>query len=81
MSAKLNKLSVDQFPHGVCPYMSGVLIIPGPAAVGSITPVGAGQVSLQPTVINAPCLGRDCALWSEVRDCCCHYVIGEEYDK
>lgn len=63
----MNGINAQQFPFGVCPFMSSMQIVAA-APAGNIVPVNAGGSTVIFT--PAPCLGDQCQLWSgESKQC------------
>lgn len=66
-SASLKKLTDqlgnEQYPNGVCPFMSTVQFIPVRNSLDVTQPVPVPVPGL------APCLGAKCQLWHERKNC------------
>lgn len=58
----MSNLPQNQFPFGVCPFMSSMQITAATPA-GNIVPIGGGG-SQTVVFTPAPCLGPQCQLWS-----------------
>lgn len=58
----------DQYPHGVCPFMSGQVV---PVSGGAIV---RGTQEIQMSPVHVPCLGNRCQLWDGSR---CSRAVSE----
>lgn len=60
----MNGAKLDQaaFPHGVCPFMSGIPI----PREGGIIPGDSRTITISPLMV--PCLGPSCQLWRQVSE-------------